>query len=72
MANYYRKFIKGNLKKVAPLTDLLKGTKWKWTLECQETSDNLKEVVSSEPVLRLPDFESLFGVYIDVSDKAIG
>ena len=35
LANYYRKFIQGYSKKVAPLTDLLKkDKKWVWTDAC--------------------------------------
>lgn len=73
LANYYRKFIKGYSKKVAPLTDLLKkDCKWDWSVGCQEAFDNLKVAVSSEPVLRLPDFEIPFEVHTDASDRAIG
>ena len=37
LANYYRKFIRGFLKRVNPLTDFLKkDQKWCWTDACQE------------------------------------
>ena len=73
LANYYRKFIQGYSKKVAPLIDLLKkDKKWVWTDLCQEAFDKLKVAVSSEPVLRLPDFGLPFEVHTDASDKAIG
>ena len=73
LANYYRKFIQGYSKKVAPLTDLLKkDKKWVWADACQEAFDKLKVAVSSEPVLRLPDFGLPFEVHTDASDKAIG
>ena len=37
LANYYRRFIQGYSKKIAPLTDLLKKyKKWVWTNACQE------------------------------------
>ena len=73
MANYYRKFIQGYSKKVAPLTDLLKNDKkWVWTYAYQEAFEKLKVAVSSEPVLRLPDFELPFQVHIDASDKVNG
>ena len=42
-----------------------------WTDACQEAFEKLKVVVSSEPVLRLPDFELPFEVHTDASDKAI-
>ena len=73
LANYYRMFIQGYSKKVAPLTDLLKkDKKWVWTDACQEAFDKLKVAVSSEPVLRLPDFWLPFEVHTDAFDKAIG
>ena len=47
LANYYRKFIQGYSKKVAPLTDLLKkDKKWVWIDACQEAFDKLKVAVS--------------------------
>ena len=73
LANYYRKFIQGYSKKVAPFTDLLKNDKkWVWIDACQEVFKKLKVAVSSEPVLRLPDFELPFKVHTNASDKAIG
>ena len=37
LANYYRRFIQGYSKKIAPFTDLLKkDKKWVWTNACQE------------------------------------
>ncbi|WMV13450.1 hypothetical protein MTR67_006835 [Solanum verrucosum] len=33
---------------------------------------NLKDVIASEPILKLLDFECPFEVHIDVSDKAVG
>ena len=73
LANYYRKFIKGYSKKVSPLTDLLKKDKqWCWSEDCAEAFEKLKVAVSSEPVLRLPDFELPFEVHTDASDRALG
>ena len=73
LANYYRKFIKGYSKKVNPLTDLLKkDQKWVWTDACQEAFEKLKVAVSSEPILKLPDFEKPFEVHTNAFDRAIG
>ena len=43
-----------------------------WTDACQEAFNKLKVVVSSKPILKLPDFEKPFEVHIDASDHAIG
>ena len=73
LANYYRRFIKGYSKIVAPLTDLLKNDQvWQWNLECQAAFDELKGAISSEQVLRLPNLELPFEVQTDASDKALG
>ena len=42
-----------------------------WIDACQEAFEKLKATVSSEPMLRLPDFELPFEVYTDASNKAI-
>ena len=73
LANYYRWFIKGYLKMVASLTDLLKkDQEWEWRSKCQESFDELKGAMSSNPVLRLPNLELPFEVHTNVSDRALG
>ena len=73
LANYYRKFIKGYSKKVSALTDLLKKEqKWIWSEACEEAFQKLKVAVSSEPILKLPDFDMPFEVQTDASDRALG
>ena len=46
----------------------------KWTSDCQASFDGLKTALSSEPVLRLPDFDKPFEVVADActSTPAIG
>ena len=73
LANYYRRFIEGYSKKVSPLTDLLKkNAKWDWSDVCEKAFEEVKIAVTSEPVLRLPDFELPFEVHTDASDRAMG
>ena len=73
LANYYKQFIKGYSKMVAPLTDLLKKyQKLEWSSKCQAAFDELKAAMSSEPVLRLPNLEFPFEVQTDASDRALG
>uniref|UniRef100_A0A3Q7IGZ8 CCHC-type domain-containing protein n=1 Tax=Solanum lycopersicum TaxID=4081 RepID=A0A3Q7IGZ8_SOLLC len=73
LANYYRNFIMGYSKRAAALTDLLKkDAKWIWVVRSEETFQNLKEAITSEPILKLPDFELSFEVHTDAFDKAIG
>ncbi|KAK3041752.1 hypothetical protein RJ639_000676 [Escallonia herrerae] len=73
LANYYRRFIKGYSAKVVPLTDLLKkGKAWEWSRRCQTAFEGLKEAVTEEPVLALPDHTKVFELQTDASDFAIG
>ncbi|RVW30894.1 Transposon Tf2-12 polyprotein [Vitis vinifera] len=73
LANYYRRFIKGYSKMVSPLTDLLKkDNQWDWSMQCQMAFESLKEAISTEPVLRLPDLDLPFEVQTDASDRALG
>ena len=73
LANYYKQFIKGYSKMVAPVTDLLKkDKKWEWSSKCQAAFDELKSAMSSEPVLRFPNLELPFEVQTDASDRALG
>ena len=51
---------------------LKKDKNWVWTDACQEAFEKLKATMSSEPVLRLPDFELPFKVHTNASNKAIG
>ncbi|KAL0388132.1 UNVERIFIED_CONTAM: Retrovirus-related Pol polyprotein from transposon.6 [Sesamum radiatum] len=73
LANYYRRFIKGYSKIVNPLTDLLrKDQKWEWTVACEDAFKLLKQAISSQPVLKLPQFDRPFEVQVDASDRALG
>ena len=73
LANYYRRFIKGYSKIVSPLTDLLKKDRaWDWDIECQMAFESLKQAISKEPVLQLPNLDLPFEVQTDALDKALG
>ena len=51
----------------------LKGRKeWKWEKEHQEAFEELKEKITSQPVLSLPRREGKFRVETDTSGHAIG
>ncbi|KAL0307237.1 UNVERIFIED_CONTAM: Retrovirus-related Pol polyprotein from transposon.6 [Sesamum radiatum] len=73
LANYYRRFIKEYSKIVNPLTDLLrKDQKWEWTVACDDAFRSLKQAISSQSVLKLPQFDKPFEVQVDTSDRALG
>jgi hypothetical protein len=72
MCTYYRKFVKGFSQLCAPLTDLNKKGAFKWDEEAQITMDKMKEVMSTCPVLALPDFSLPFTLECDASGEGIG
>lgn len=72
LGNYYRRFIKGYSSIVAPLTDLLKkNNKWDWDEKCQKAFKALKQAITKEQMLALPDFSKPFEVQTNASDFAI-
>ena len=77
LANYFRKFIQGYSKLVAPLTKLTQdGTNWKdpdiWSSACQDAFDAVKRCLTEAPVLAAPDFTKPFEVVCDASVSALG
>jgi hypothetical protein len=72
MCTYYRKFVKGFSQLCAPLTDLTKKGAFKWSEEAQNTMDKMKKVMSTCPVLALPDFILPFTLECDASGEGIG
>jgi hypothetical protein len=72
ICSYYRRFVKGFSQLAAPLTDLTKKGAFRWTDEAQRTFDKMKEVMSTCPVLALPDFTQPFVLECDASGEGIG
>lgn len=73
MAGYYRRFVNNFGAMAKPLTDLLKkGQLFLWTVAHEESFNALKEALISAPVLALPNFEKVFVVQTDASEKGIG
>jgi len=70
---YYRKFIKGCVKITAPMEKLLnRDVKFKWTEECQQSLDILKEKMVTAPIWVFPDWKLPFHVHVDASSIALG
>ena len=73
MIGYYRRFIVNFSDMTAPLTDLLKkDLKFKWSSKCEEAFNATKNVLSTYPVLRAPNYERTFSLAVDASNKGIG
>ncbi|GFN91819.1 Pol polyprotein [Plakobranchus ocellatus] len=75
MLNYYRSFIPDFASIAAPLTNLLrKGSPEKvcWNQSCQQSFDTIKDLLSSDPILIIPDIKEQFVVRSDTSDTGLG
>ena len=72
-ANYYRRFIRDFAQLARPLYRLTEETApFKWSDDCQESFNTLRECLSSAPVLAYPDFNRPFILDTDASDIGIG
>ncbi|GAU38281.1 hypothetical protein TSUD_119620 [Trifolium subterraneum] len=73
LAGYYRRFIEGFSRIALPLTQLTrKGQPYIWNKTCEENFQELKQKLTSAPVLTLPDSNDSFVVYCDASKMGLG
>ncbi|BHF67614.1 hypothetical protein SprV_0301064100 [Sparganum proliferum] len=76
LASYYRRFIKDYAQIAGPLHKLTqKDVKFKWTADCTNSFQTLKDKLCSTPILVFPDISNDAGKFIldtDASDTAIG
>ncbi|KAI2649246.1 Retrovirus-related Pol polyprotein from transposon 17.6 [Labeo rohita] len=75
LAGYYRCFIPNFSTLASPLTDLTrKGQPEKvvWNDELEKTFQSIKTALTTEPVLRAPDFNCPFLLQTDASDTGLG
>ena len=73
LTSYYRKFVRNYSKIAEPLNRLLqKGSLYRWNEQCQKAFEELKERLTSAPILAYPDFKKEFRLETDASDFGIG
>uniref|UniRef100_A0A0G4I064 Reverse transcriptase RNase H-like domain-containing protein n=1 Tax=Chromera velia CCMP2878 TaxID=1169474 RepID=A0A0G4I064_9ALVE len=73
LASFYRRFIPSFSQVMYPISSLLrKNTPFVWEELQKQAFAKLKEALTSEPVLRHPDFDRDFLVKPDASSDAIG
>ena len=73
LVGYYRRFIVGFSKIAHPITSLQnKGTKFEWTLKCENNFNILKELLTSAPVLNIVDPNESFVVCTDACKEGLG
>ena len=72
LAGYYRKFVEGFSKIVAPLTKLKrKDVKYDWVDACQPSFEEMKGRLTSAPVLALPNGEMGLWFIVMLHGKAL-
>ena len=75
LANYYRRFVQGYSRIASPLFKLTNKTDLKtfsWTAQCTMAFQELKERLTTPPVLAFPQFDREFLLATDASDSATG
>ncbi|KAG2761159.1 hypothetical protein Pcac1_g26895 [Phytophthora cactorum] len=73
LATYLCKYVENYAGKIRPLSQLLKKeAEWKWTAECQQAFDAVKQGLTEAPILAVADQDRPFHVMCDASDFAIG
>lgn len=73
LAGYYRKFVKNYADKAHPLTKLTgKNVEWAWGPEQQTAFQQLKNCLTSPPILGYPDFSRDFIIHTDASGYGVG
>lgn len=73
MASWYRRFIPNFADLSAPITDLLKkGKKFIWSKEAHDSFENIKNLLSTAPILITPDYAKPFFLRCDASTEGVG
>jgi len=72
LARYYHKFIRHFGGISAPLTQLLHKDGFHWTTVAEQAFKQLKEALTTTPILRLPDFTQKFVMECDASGIGLG
>ena len=75
LCSFYREYIPNFSTLSAPLTDLTKKLNPErilWNTEAKESFEKLKKLISSKPVLRMPDHEKEYVLRTDASDRGLG
>jgi hypothetical protein len=73
LAGYYRRFVEGFSKIANPITELQKkNKKFIWSEKCMEAFQRLKELLTTTPILKVPDMDKEFLVCTDASKEGLG
>lgn len=71
--NFYHKYVPNIAIKLDPLHNLLrKGQVFNWTKACQESFDEMKQILCSQPILTIYDPKLPIHIYTDASILGMG
>jgi hypothetical protein len=73
LSGYYRSFIEGFSKIAHPITSLQKkGVNFQWTMDCENIFQHFKQLLTSAPILRIPDPNEDFIICKDACKEGLG
>lgn len=73
LCNFFRRFVQGYSSLVAPLNRLLKKQiPWCWDEQCEDAYKHMKEVLTSAPVLKIPEPDKPYRLVCDASRVGVG
>lgn len=73
IAGWYRRFIENFSSVTFPISETLSTKrKFQWTHDAQKAFDNVKQLLTTAPVLSNPNFSEKFYLHCDASDYGIG
>ncbi|XP_038875012.1 uncharacterized mitochondrial protein AtMg00860-like [Benincasa hispida] len=73
LVGYYRRFVKNFSSVALPLTNLTKkNNPFVWSQVCEQSFQELKEKLTTTPILTIPDRSGGLIVYSDTSKKGLG
>lgn len=71
--NYYQKFIENCSQKLEPLHQLLrKNVAFVWSRTCQQSFDEMRKYLTSQPVLQIYNPNKMIYIYSDACTEGIG
>lgn len=72
LTGYYCRFINRYAQVATPITNLLKKGKFQWNAEAEEEFKELKNILTTAPVLIYPNFEEPFVLETDACNVGVG
>lgn len=72
LCGFYRRFVNGYSRHAAPLTDLTKKGDFVWTPEAHKCFEMFERLMTTCPILALPNFMKPFELKFDSSGEGIG